>query len=157
MSPRCLFMPRLRLLVLASFVAALAAGCGNGSQPTSPSALSTYQFPPGISYQVEGEPCIAAATGPGTCRFSVIPEAVRYNVYPNPYFQFNWRFTNPANGRGRDGPPGGSIQPSFDCTFSPGPDPFEVQVSLLVYQPSAEASMYVSGRALITRPPGACQ
>lgn len=146
-------MSRLRSSVLA--FAALAAGCGSGTPPTSPSPLPPYQFPPGISYQIDGEPCVAPAAGPVNCRFWVVPESMRVpSAY---YFQYNWRFVNPATGRGRDGPPGVTIQPAFDCTFSPGPHPFEVHVTLSVHAPSAEATMYVNGTAVIARPPGACQ
>jgi hypothetical protein len=137
-------------------LALCATSCSekNPTQPTS----SIYGPQAAATFSIDNEPCVAPETGQVSCRFVVTSPGFLgiqggFAQY-DPFYNYNWRFTNPANGRGVN-VTGSSWSPPMDCTFAAGMRTFPVTVRLTVYR----ANDYFTegtGTVQITRPPGAC-
>ena len=139
-------------------VGALSASACSEKVPTYPTT-SVYGEQPPATFRVDDGPCVAGATGAVSCRFVATSPGILAPIPANGPAQidgsytYNWRFTNPENGRGVEvnGP---AWRPPMDCTFAPD-DAFLVAVRLTVYR---AFDYYTTGYGAVrvTRPPGSC-
>ena len=152
-SIRCFFWAVCGLL-LSMF----APACSKDDTPTAPTSI--YGPQPPATFRIDDQPCVAPATGAVSCRFVVTSPGIFVPIPANgpaeydAFYTYNWRFTNPANGRGVE-VNGVAWRPPMDCTFAPGLRTFTVTGRLTVHR----ASDYFTtgtGVLLVTRAPGAC-
>lgn len=113
-----------------------------------------FTAPPVVVEQLTGTlntenlPCIAPSAGGVTCRFVATAAGGR-----SPY-QFNWRFTNPANGQVTLGE-GTPQSPALGCGFSSGVTSFNLGVSVTISD-NGGSSITLNGSRVIARAAGAC-
>ena len=146
----------LKSLALCLSLAA-AFACG-GDSPTQPTSI--YGPQPPATFRIDDQPCVAPATGAVSCRFVVTSPGIFVPIPANgpaeydSSYTYNWRFTNPENGRGVE-VNGVAWRPSMDCTFAPGMTTFVVSVRLTVHR---AFDYYTTGygSTRVTRAPGAC-
>ena len=156
MSPRSFRSPRV--VVCSLLLSAFATACSKDDTPTGPTSI--YGPQPPATFRIDDQPCVAPATGAVSCRFVVTSPGILAPIPANgpaeydPFYNYTWRFTNPANGRGVE-VYGVSWRPAMDCTFAPGASTFTVSVRLTVNRVN-EFYTAGTGTVQVTRAPGAC-
>jgi hypothetical protein len=147
-----------RSLVVCMSLAISAIACGGDDSPTQPTSI--YGPQPPATFRVDDEPCVAPAAGAVSCRFVVTSPGIFVPIPANgpaqydSSYSYNWRFTNPANGRGVE-VNGVAWRPPMDCTFAPGAGTFTVSIRLTVHR-AFDYYTTGTGTVQVTRPPGAC-
>ena len=140
---------------------AIGVACSKEDAPTTPTSIFGPQPP--ATFRIDDQPCVAPAIGAVSCRFVVtspgifVPIPVNGPAEYDSSNSYNWRFTNPANGRGVE-VNGVAWRPPMDCTFipgTPGVSTYTISVTLTVYK-IREYFTTGTGTVQITRPPGAC-
>src|SRR5688572_21353718 len=152
------FLRSPAVVVFALLLSACATACSKDDTPTAPTSIYGPQAP--ATFRIDDQPCVAPATGAVSCRFVVTSPGILVPIPANgpaeydSSYTYNWRFTNPENGRGVE-VNGVAWRPPMDCTFAPGATTFVVSVRLTVHR---AYDYYTTGygSVRVTRAPGAC-